>query len=112
MQPSVGHASAVFCLPQYSTDNLLLVAAGACYMCPSPTLPPCRRQIHGESEHDVAVPPLVKTALVWGLFMGVSSNLRYQVGRAATTQAQLQQPQQIAAVFCRATNAFYQSREV
>ncbi len=27
------------------------------------------------------VPPLFKTALVWGLFMGVSSNLRYQVGR-------------------------------
>lgn len=27
----------------------------------------------------MAVPPLVKTALVWGLFMGVSSNLRYQV---------------------------------
>jgi hypothetical protein len=38
----------------------------------------CRRQIHGESEHDVPVPPLVGTALVWGLFMGVSSNLRYQ----------------------------------
>eukprot|EP00879_Flechtneria_rotunda_P008260 GHRR01008653.1.p1 GENE.GHRR01008653.1~~GHRR01008653.1.p1 ORF type:complete len:418 (+),score=173.82 GHRR01008653.1:222-1475(+) len=37
-----------------------------------------KRQIHGESEDDVAVPPLVKTALVWGLFMGVSSNLRYQ----------------------------------
>lgn len=26
------------------------------------------------------MPPLFKTALVWGLFMGVSSNLRYQVG--------------------------------
>lgn len=39
----------------------------------------CRRQIHGEKEDDVAVPPLFKTALVWGLFMGVSSNLRYQV---------------------------------
>lgn len=25
------------------------------------------------------MPPLFKTALVWGLFMGVSSNLRYQV---------------------------------
>lgn len=37
-----------------------------------------KRRIHGESEHDVAVPPLVKTALVWGFFMGVSSNLRYQ----------------------------------
>lgn len=37
-----------------------------------------KRQVHGESEHDVPVPPLMKTALVWGLFMGVSSNLRYQ----------------------------------
>ncbi|KAF6253674.1 hypothetical protein COO60DRAFT_1545566 [Scenedesmus sp. NREL 46B-D3] len=37
-----------------------------------------KRKIHGESENDVAVPPLFKTALVWGLFMGVSSNLRYQ----------------------------------
>lgn len=25
------------------------------------------------------MPPLFRTALVWGLFMGVSSNLRYQV---------------------------------
>ena len=25
------------------------------------------------------VPPLFKTALVWGLFMGVSANVRYQV---------------------------------
>lgn len=39
----------------------------------------CRRSIHGSNEDDVAVPPLLKTALVWGLFMGVSSNLRYQV---------------------------------
>lgn len=35
--------------------------------------------MHGASEDDVPVPPLLKTALVWGLFMGVSSNLRYQV---------------------------------
>uniref|UniRef100_A0A7S3QST0 Uncharacterized protein n=1 Tax=Dunaliella tertiolecta TaxID=3047 RepID=A0A7S3QST0_DUNTE len=37
-----------------------------------------KRSIHGKSEDDVAVPPLFKSALVWGLFMGVSSNLRYQ----------------------------------
>jgi hypothetical protein len=37
-----------------------------------------KRHFAGPSEHDVAVPPLVGTALVWGLFMGVSSNLRYQ----------------------------------
>ena len=35
--------------------------------------------MHGASEDDVPVPPLMKTALTWGLFMGVSSNLRYQV---------------------------------
>ena len=28
------------------------------------------------------VPDVVMTALVWGLFMGVSSNLRYQVRHA------------------------------
>lgn len=33
----------------------------------------------GASKDDVAVPPLIKTALVWGLFMGVSSNTRYQI---------------------------------
>lgn len=27
----------------------------------------------------VSVPPLFKTALVWGLFMGVSANTRYQM---------------------------------
>ncbi len=38
-----------------------------------------RRQIHGESEDDVPVPPLFRTALVWGLFMGLSSNVRYNI---------------------------------
>ncbi|GAB4817986.1 hypothetical protein N2152v2_005032 [Parachlorella kessleri] len=38
-----------------------------------------RRQHGGASEHDVPIPPLFRTALVWGLFMGVSSNTRYQV---------------------------------
>nr|QKY15095.1 RETICULATa-RELATEd chloroplastic-like isoform a (C2E21) [Polytomella parva] len=37
-----------------------------------------KRRINGPSEHDKAVPPILKTAAVWGLFMGVSSNLRYQ----------------------------------
>ncbi len=27
----------------------------------------------------MAVPPLVMTSLTWGLFMGVSSNVRYQI---------------------------------
>ncbi|KXZ42750.1 hypothetical protein GPECTOR_120g417 [Gonium pectorale] len=38
-----------------------------------------KRHLHGEKEDDVPVPPLFKTALVWGLFMGVSSNTRYQI---------------------------------
>eukprot|EP01023_Acetabularia_acetabulum_P053497 TRINITY_DN5991_c4_g1_i2.p1 TRINITY_DN5991_c4_g1~~TRINITY_DN5991_c4_g1_i2.p1 ORF type:complete len:411 (-),score=61.49 TRINITY_DN5991_c4_g1_i2:2157-3338(-) len=33
----------------------------------------------GEDEDDVAIPPLFKTALVWGMFMGLSSNVRYQI---------------------------------
>ena len=43
------------------------------------THPNPRRHFYGRSEHDGEVPPLLRTALVWGLFMGVSSNLRYQV---------------------------------
>lgn len=47
----------------------------------SPSSPPscARRHFLGTSEKDVEVPPLFRTALVWGLFMGLSSNLRYQV---------------------------------
>ena len=33
----------------------------------------------GATESDVAVPPLFESALVWALFMGVSSNTRYQI---------------------------------
>ncbi|KAL3357963.1 hypothetical protein AABB24_015206 [Solanum stoloniferum] len=32
-----------------------------------------------KSEHDVPVPPLVKSALLWGVFLGVSSNTRLQI---------------------------------
>eukprot|EP00210_Caulerpa_lentillifera_P003545 g3381.t1 len=38
-----------------------------------------RHMAGGATADDVAVPPLIKTALVWGLFMGVSSNTRYQI---------------------------------
>ena len=38
----------------------------------------CRRHVYGIKDDDVAIPPLGMTALTWGLFMGVSSNLRYQ----------------------------------
>lgn len=31
------------------------------------------------SEHEVPVPPLLKSAALWGVFLGVSSNTRYQV---------------------------------
>lgn len=33
----------------------------------------------GATEADVTVPPLIQSALVWALFMGVSSNTRYQI---------------------------------
>lgn len=58
----------------YLKDMPLVLTCWCCWPAAS-----CRRQIHGEREDDVAVPPLFRTALVWGLFMGVSSNLRYQV---------------------------------
>lgn len=37
-----------------------------------------RRAGSPDGEFAVDPPPLLKTALVWGLFMGASSNLRYQ----------------------------------
>ena len=37
-----------------------------------------RRAQYGHKDTDVAIPPLGMSALTWGLFMGVSSNLRYQ----------------------------------
>lgn len=39
----------------------------------------CRRQYLGTNEGDVEVPPVFKSALVWGAFMGVSANTRYQI---------------------------------
>jgi hypothetical protein len=38
-----------------------------------------KRKYLGASEDDVEVPPVLKSALVWGLFMGVSANTRYQL---------------------------------
>ncbi|KAH7514514.1 hypothetical protein FEM48_Zijuj11G0097400 [Ziziphus jujuba var. spinosa] len=32
-----------------------------------------------KSEDDIPVPPLVKSAVLWGVFLGVSSNTRYQI---------------------------------
>ncbi|XP_050368348.1 protein RETICULATA-RELATED 1, chloroplastic [Argentina anserina] len=32
-----------------------------------------------KSEEDVAVPPLVKSAVLWGVFLAISSNTRYQI---------------------------------
>lgn len=33
----------------------------------------------GAKEDDVEVPDLFRTTLVWGMFMGLSSNTRYQI---------------------------------
>lgn len=38
----------------------------------------CRRKYYGSKEGDVKIPSVTQTALVWGLFMGTSSNVRYQ----------------------------------
>ena len=37
-----------------------------------------RRKYYGAKESDVKIPSVTQTALVWGLFMGTSSNVRYQ----------------------------------
>jgi Protein RETICULATA-related len=37
-----------------------------------------RRAQHPDATYTVDPPPILQTALVWGLFMGVSSNIRYQ----------------------------------
>ena len=37
-----------------------------------------RRQYHTGEGRQLDIPPLGMTALTWGLFMGVSSNVRYQ----------------------------------
>lgn len=38
-----------------------------------------KRQYMGSTEGDVEVPPVFESALVWGAFMGVSANTRYQI---------------------------------
>jgi Protein RETICULATA-related len=42
-------------------------------------VPRVRRRKYHTSEDDVDIPPLGMTTLVWGLFMGTSSNVRYQI---------------------------------
>ncbi|XP_051113352.1 protein RETICULATA-RELATED 1, chloroplastic [Andrographis paniculata] len=37
-----------------------------------------KRSIH-KSDEDIPVPPLIKSAAVWGVFLAVSSNTRYQI---------------------------------
>ena len=38
-----------------------------------------KRQYLGSKEGDVEVPPVFESALVWGAFMGLSANTRYQI---------------------------------
>ncbi|KAL3133140.1 hypothetical protein ABBQ38_007034 [Trebouxia sp. C0009 RCD-2024] len=37
-----------------------------------------KRKYYGDTEGQVKIPSVTQTALVWGLFMGTSSNVRYQ----------------------------------
>ena len=50
---------------------------------PDPCLTPrhwCRRRHYDDPDKSqVDIPPVGLTALTWGLFMGVSSNVRYQI---------------------------------
>mmetsp|Transcript_1905 Transcript_1905/g.2968 ORF Transcript_1905/g.2968 Transcript_1905/m.2968 type:complete len:403 (-) Transcript_1905:443-1651(-) len=65
-----------------------------------------KREVHGVKEDDVAVPPLVKTALVWGMFMGLSSNLRYQVVIGLERVVELTIAKKVPAVAYGSTLAF------
>eukprot|EP01018_Ginkgo_biloba_P034477 Gb_03781 [translate_table: standard] len=38
-----------------------------------------KRKLKKSGEHDVPVPPLVQSAALWGVFLAISSNTRYQV---------------------------------
>lgn len=38
-----------------------------------------KRKYLGTTDDDVPVPPVMQTALVWGAFMGLSANTRYQI---------------------------------
>ena len=38
-----------------------------------------KRKYLGTKENDVEIPPVLETGLVWGLFMAVSANTRYQI---------------------------------
>lgn len=40
---------------------------------------PRRRHYDDPDKAQIDIPPVGKTALTWGLFMGVSSNVRYQI---------------------------------
>ena len=37
-----------------------------------------KRQMHGTTEKDVAIPPVGLTGITWAVFMAGSSNVRYQ----------------------------------
>lgn len=50
-----------------------------CFLCLVHMLRDRRALQGGAKEDDVEVPDLFRTTLVWGMFMGLSSNTRYQI---------------------------------
>eukprot|EP00898_Chlorokybus_atmophyticus_P003544 jgi/Chlat1/4190/Chrsp27S04237 len=52
-----------------------------------------KRQMAAEGESHIPVPDLGKTALLWGAFMGLSSNLRYQLVNGAERVLESRFPQ-------------------
>lgn len=65
-------------LVKFCEYSLAGIACGAIGQGMANGLMAAKRHFHGSKEDDVEIPPLAKTALVWGLFMGVSANVRYQ----------------------------------
>ena len=65
---------------QLTSCNGKTICKAACAQCClDPVMMHYRRHYYGKQEHDLAIPDMWRTGLVWGLFMGVSSNTRYQI---------------------------------
>ncbi|XP_041995320.1 protein RETICULATA-RELATED 1, chloroplastic-like isoform X2 [Salvia splendens] len=62
-----------------------------------------------KSEEDIPVPPLIKSAALWGVFLGISSNVRYQIinGLENLVEARIPQVAKPFTVGIRFSNNYY-----
>ncbi|KAG6417315.1 hypothetical protein SASPL_119469 [Salvia splendens] len=62
-----------------------------------------------KSEEDIPVPPLIKSAALWGVFLGISSNVRYQIinGLENLVEARIPQVAKPFTVGIRFANNYY-----